>query len=107
MINIFINDDNITFEYSKKEGLIKGELKNADRKLSDIINDIKSMKTDEEIKAEEKKLKEAEALTEIFDKMMELEETMKSIQESINKDKGGEIDGWYVCIFDYEGQKNI
>lgn len=32
-------------------------------------------------------------MTEIFDKMMELEETMKSIQESINKDKGGEIDG--------------
>ena len=93
MINIFINDDNITFEYSKKEGLIKGELKNADRKLSDIISDIKSIKTDEEIKAEEKKLKEAEALTEIFDKMMELEETVKSIQESINKDKGGEIDG--------------
>lgn len=27
MINIFINDDNITFEYSKNEGLIKGELK--------------------------------------------------------------------------------
>ena len=93
MINIFINDDNITFEYSKNEGLIKGELKNADRKLSDIINDIKSMKTDDEIEAEEKKLKEAEALTEIFDKMMELEETVKSIQESINKDKGGEIDG--------------
>ena len=46
-----------------------------------------------EIIAEEKKLKEAEAMTEIFDKMMELEETMKSIQESINKDKGGEIDG--------------
>jgi len=107
MINIFINDDKIMFEYSKNEGLIKGELKDADRKLSDIINDIKSMKTDEEIKAEENKLKEAEAMTEIFDKMMELEETMKSIQESINKDKGGEIDGWYVCIFDYEGQKNI
>lgn len=93
MINIFINDDKIMFEYSKKEGLVQGELKNADRKLSDIINDIKSMKTDEEIKAEEKKLKEAEALTEIFDKMMELEETVKSIQESINKDKGGELDG--------------
>ena len=93
MINIFINDDNITFEYSKDEGLIKGELKNADRKFSDIINDIKNMKTDDEIKAEENKLKEAEAMTEIFDKMMELEETMKSIQESINKDKGGEIDG--------------
>lgn len=93
MINIFINDDKIMFEYSKNEGLIKGELKNADRKLSDIINDIKSMKTDEEIKAEENKLKEAEAMTEIFDKMMELEETMKLIQESINKDKGGEIDG--------------
>ena len=93
MINIFINDDKIMFEYSKDEGLIKGELKNADRKLSDIIADIKKKKTDDEIKAEEKKLKEAEAMTEIFDKMMELEETMKSIQESINKDKGGEIDG--------------
>ncbi len=93
MINIFINDDNITFEYSKDEGLIKGELKNADRKFSDIINDIKNMKTDDEIKAEENKLKEAEAMTEIFDKMMEIEETMKSIQESINKDKGGELDG--------------
>lgn len=46
MINIFINDDKIMFEYSKNEGLIKGELKNADRKLSDIIADIKSMKTD-------------------------------------------------------------
>lgn len=93
MINIFINDDKIMFEYSKKEGLIQGELKNADEKLSDIITDIKNMKTDDEIKAEENKLKEAEAMTEIFDKMMELEETMKSIQESINKDKGGEIDG--------------
>jgi hypothetical protein len=93
MINIFINDDKIMFEYSKDEGLIKGELKNADRKLSDIIADIKKKKTNDEIEAEEKKLKEAEAMTEIFDKMMELEETMKSIQESINKDKGGEIDG--------------
>lgn len=93
MINIFINEDKIMFEYSKKEGLIQGELKNADEKLSDIITDIKNMKTDDEIKAEENKLKEAEAMTEIFDKMMELEETMKSIQESINKDKGGEIDG--------------
>lgn len=97
MINIFINDDKIMFEYSKKEGLIQGELKNADEKLSDIIAEIKNMKTDDEIKAEENKLKEAEAMTEIFDKMMELEETMKSIQESIqesiNKDKGGEIDG--------------
>lgn len=85
MINIFINDDKIRFEYSKKEGLIQGELKNADEKLSDIIADIKNMKTDEEIKAEENKLKEAEAMTEIFDKMMELEETVKSIQESIKK----------------------
>lgn len=93
MINIFINDDKIMFEYSKKEGLIQGELKNADEKLSDIVAEIKNMKTDDEIEAEEKKLKEAEAMTEIFDKMMELEETMKSIQESINKDKGGEIDG--------------
>lgn len=93
MANIFINDDKIMFEYSKKEGLIQGELKNADEKLSDIIAEIKNMKTDDEIKAEENKLKEAEAMTEIFDKMMELEETMKSIQESINKDKGGEIDG--------------
>lgn len=84
MINIFINEDKIMFEYSKKEGLIQGELKNADEKLSDIIADIKNMKTDEEIKAEENKLKEAEAMTEIFDKMMELEETMKSIQKSIN-----------------------
>ena len=92
MINIFINDDKIMFEYSKKEGLIQGELKNADEKLSDIIAEIKNMKTDDEIKAEENKLKEAEAnklkeaeaMTEIFDKMMELEETMKSIQESIN-----------------------
>lgn len=83
MINIFINDDKIMFEYSKKDGLIQGELKNADEKLSDIIADIKNMKTDDEIKAEEKKLKEAEAMTEIFDKMMEIEETMKSIQESI------------------------
>lgn len=93
MINIFINDDKIMFEYSKKEGLIQGELKNADEKLSDIITDIKNMKTDDEIEAEEKNLKEAEVMTEIFDKMMELEETMKSIQKSINKDKGGEIDG--------------
>lgn len=84
MINIFINDDKIMFEYSKKEGLIQGELKNADEKLSDIIAEIKNMKTDDEIKAEENKLKEAEAMTEIFDKMMELEETMKSIQKSIN-----------------------
>lgn len=85
MINIFINEDKIMFEYSKKEGLIQGELKNADEKLSDIITDIKNMKTDDEIKAEENKLKEAEAMTEIFDKMMELEETMKSIQESIKE----------------------
>lgn len=87
MINIFINDDKIRFEYSKKDGLIQGELKNADEKLSDIVAEIKNMKTDDEIKAEENKLKEAEAMTEIFDKMMELEETMKSIQESI-KEKG-------------------
>ena len=85
MINIFINEDKIMFEYSKKEGLIQGELKNADEKLSDIIADIKNMKTDDEIKAEEKKLKEAEAMTEIFDKMIELEETVKSIQESIKE----------------------
>lgn len=85
MINIFINDDKIMFEYSKKEGLIQGELKNADEKLSDIVAEIKNMKTDDEIKAEENKLKEAEAMTEIFDKMMELEETMKSIQESIKE----------------------
>lgn len=51
MINIFINEDKIMFEYSKKEGLIQGELKNADEKLSDIITDIKNMKTDDEIKA--------------------------------------------------------
>lgn len=85
MINIFINDDKIMFEYSKKEGLIQGELKNADEKLSDIVAEIKNMKTDDEIEAEENKLKEAEAMTEIFDKMMELEETMKSIQESIKE----------------------
>lgn len=45
---------------------------------------LRKKKTVDEIEAEEKKLKEAEAMTEIFDKMMELEEAMKSIQKSIN-----------------------
>lgn len=78
MISIYINENNTRFEYLREDGaMITGTVDKLDDKLSD----------------EEKKLKEAEAMTEIFDKMMELEETMKSIQESINKDKGGEIDG--------------
>lgn len=94
MISIYINENNTRFEYLREDGaMITGTVDKLDDKFSEIINDIKSMKTDDEIEAEEKKLKEAEAMTEIFDKMMELEETMKSIQESINKDKGGEIDG--------------
>lgn len=94
MISIYINKDNTRFEYLREDGaMITGNVDKLDEKLSDIIAEIKNMKTDDEIKAEENKLKEAEAMTEIFDKMMELEETMKSIQESINKDKGGEIDG--------------
>lgn len=108
MISIYINENNTRFEYLREDGaMITGNVDKLDDKLSDIVAEIKKKKTNDEIEAEEKKLKEAEAMTEIFDKMMELEETMKSIQESINKDKGGEIDGWYVCIFDYEGQKNI
>lgn len=108
MISIYINENNTRFEYLREDGaMITGNVDKLDDKLSDIVTEIKKKKTNDEIEAEEKKLKEAEAMTEIFDKMMELEETMKSIQESINKDKGGEIDGWYVCIFDYEGQKNI
>lgn len=94
MINIYINENNTRFEYLREDGaMITGNVDKLDDKLSDIVAEIKKKKTDDEIEAEEKKLKEAEALTEIFDKMMELEETVKSIQESINKDKGGEIDG--------------
>ncbi|MGR7914468.1 hypothetical protein ACU68Y_00360 [Finegoldia sp. P1-F-LS] len=94
MINIYINENNTRFEYLREDGaMITGNVDKLDDKLSDIVAEIKKKKTNDEIEAEEKKLKEAEAMTEIFDKMMELEETMKSIQESINKDKGGEIDG--------------
>lgn len=94
MISIYINENNTRFEYLREDGaMITGNVDKLDEKLSDIVAEIKKKKTDDEIEAEEKKLKEAEAMTEIFDKMMELEETMKSIQESINKDKGGEIDG--------------
>lgn len=94
MISIYINENNTRFEYLREDGaMITGNVDKLDDKLSDIVAEIKKKKTNDEIEAEEKKLKEAEAMTEIFDKMMELEETMKSIQESINKDKGGEIDG--------------
>lgn len=94
MISIYINEDNTRFEYLREDGaMITGNVDKIDDKLSDIVAEIKKKKTNDEIEAEENKLKEAEAMTEIFDKMMELEETMKSIQESINKDKGGEIDG--------------
>lgn len=94
MISIYINEENTRFEYLRKDGaMITGNVDKLDDKLSDIVTEIKKKKTNDEIEAEEKKLKEAEAMTEIFDKMMELEETMKSIQELINKDKGGEIDG--------------
>lgn len=94
MISIYINENNTRFEYLREDGaMITGTVDKLDDKLSDIVAEIKKKKTDDEIEAEEKKLKEAEAMTEIFDKMMELEETVKSIQESINKDKGGEIDG--------------
>lgn len=94
MISIYINEENTRFEYLREDGaMITGNVDKLDDKLSDIVAEIKKKKTDDEIEAEEKKLKEAEAMTEIFDKMMELEETVKSIQESINKDKGGEIDG--------------
>ena len=94
MISIYINENNTRFEYLREDGaMITGNVDKLDDKLSDIVAEIKKKKTNDEIEAEEKKLKEAEAMTEIFDKMMELEETMKSIQESINKDKGGELDG--------------
>lgn len=94
MISIYINEENTRFEYLREDGaMITGNVDKLDEKFSDIVAEIKKKKTNDEIEAEEKKLKEAEAMTEIFDKMMELEETMKSIQESINKDKGGEIDG--------------
>lgn len=94
MISIYINEENTRFEYLREDGaMITGNVDKLDDKLSDIVAEIKKKKTVDEIEAEEKKLKEAEAMTEIFDKMMELEETMKSIQELINKDKGGEIDG--------------
>lgn len=94
MISIYINENNTRFEYLREDGaMITGTVDKLDDKLSDIVAEIKKKKTVDEIEAEENKLKEAEAMTEIFDKMMELEETMKSIQESINKDKGGEIDG--------------
>lgn len=94
MISIYINEENTRFEYLREDGaMITGNVDKLDDKLSDIVAEIKKKKTVDEIEAEENKLKEAEAMTEIFDKMMELEETMKSIQESINKDKGGEIDG--------------
>lgn len=94
MISIYINENNTRFEYLREDGaMITGNVDKLDDKLSDIVTEIKKKKTNDEIEAEEKKLKEAEAMTEIFDKMMELEETMKSIQESTNKDKGGEIDG--------------
>lgn len=85
MISIYINENNTRFEYLREDGaMITGNVDKLDDKLSDIVAEIKKKKTDDEIEAEEKKLKEAEAMTEIFDKMMELEETMKSIQESIN-----------------------
>lgn len=94
MISIYINENNTRFEYLREDGaMITGNVDKLDEKLSDVVAEIKKKKTNDEIEAEEKKLKEAEAMTEIFDKMMELEETMKSIQELINKDKGGEIDG--------------
>ena len=84
MISIYINENNTRFEYLREDGaMITGNVDKLDEKLSDIVAEIKKKKTDDEIEAEENKLKEAEAMTEIFDKMMELEETMKSIQESI------------------------
>lgn len=86
MISIYINENNTRFEYLREDGaMITGNVDKLDEKLSDIVAEIKKKKTDDEIEAEEKKLKEAEAMTEIFDKMMELEETVKSIQESIKK----------------------
>ena len=84
MISIYINENNTRFEYLREDGaMITGTVDKLDDKLSDIVAEIKKKKTVDEIEAEEKKLKEAEAMTEIFDKMMEIEETMKSIQESI------------------------
>lgn len=84
MISIYINENNTRFEYLREDGaMITGNVDKLDDKLSDIVAEIKKKKTVDEIEAEENKLKEAEAMTEIFDKMMELEETMKSIQESI------------------------
>lgn len=86
MISIYINENNTRFEYLREDGaMITGNVDKLDEKLSDVVAEIKKKKTNDEIEAEEKKLKEAEAMTEIFDKMMELEETMKSIQESIKK----------------------
>lgn len=84
MISIYINENNTRFEYLREDGtMLTGTVDKLDDKLSDIVAEIKKKKTVDEIEAEENKLKEAEAMTEIFDKMMELEETMKSIQESI------------------------
>lgn len=86
MISIYINENNTRFEYLREDGaMITGTVDKLDDKLSDVVAEIKKKKTNDEIEAEEKKLKEAEAMTEIFDKMMELEETVKSIQESIKK----------------------
>lgn len=86
MISIYINENNTRFEYLREDGaMITGNVDKLDEKLSDVVAEIKKKKTNDEIEAEEKKLKEAEAMTEIFDKMMELEETMKSIQKSIKK----------------------
>lgn len=86
MISIYINENNTRFEYLREDGaMITGNVDKLDEKLSEVVAEIKKKKTNDEIEAEEKKLKEAEAMTEIFDKMMELEETMKSIQESIKK----------------------
>jgi adenine-specific DNA glycosylase len=86
MISIYINENNTRFEYLREDGaMITGNVDKLDEKLSDVVAEIKKKKTNDEIEAEEKKLKEAEAMTEIFDKMMELEETVKSIQESIKK----------------------
>ena len=86
MISIYINENNTRFEYLREDGaMITGNVDKLDEKLSDVVAEIKKKKTNDEIEAEEKKLKEAEAMTEIVDKMMELEETVKSIQESIKK----------------------
>ena len=85
MISIYINENNTRFEYLREDGaMITGNVDKLDEKLSYVVAEIKKKKTNDEIEAEEKKLKGAEAMTEIFDKMMELEETMKSIQKSIN-----------------------